>query len=1582
MSAPSSYESDTSVSVPSAGTFKFGISSLSAHGHSDSLVSHVEVVLKEFQREYERMSGFLQTIEQQCDVIKAVAAIGNDDSHFLEVSALATSFYYVTLMLRDFRDQIDKMIFEIDELVKHNIVSDPGQSSSQSLDSSAVDELKEKYLLYERKQIVDNCVTQMSLKKDAAFGLQGTDYGRLFENDLFWFYSIDHDAVGGSSPLTLNLKMYTDLPESPALHWHTGQLSVFACNCKYFDSKKPIHSHCVFLPKELPTFEVCDVFNQNLISFDVFLLQVQTLGWLDSVYQIPLCTKFPLRISSWTSSNELPYAMFLARSLSLSLLCEPIRIYDYLKYFWDMIWSSNSVYSIEMRNRPMVIDGEIYILGLKKYFDAKFFSEYLLNRFLESNIIVNDVYTQALNYLERQSSEFVVTQMSGELVNRALILLSLAYIYQDASKTQMDIHPVFRYCLINKVWTFDSWVPNFTQEEYVKFVAKVNQIAKSPDYIFEPRLDYKYDSSNGVIHNLKNYVDFVHTKTRADTNMYAAYFPIIQSSGSGKTRLIRQLMKFYPVYYICIRGPGISGSPPRSPCVAEYFKESILQAEYFEWIFMRILYHHLERIVENDVWLLKNNNVKHHCYGEHSFNTYSSTSNPTDCENLWKDVFDRFDTNDCFNFASKAFSPDSSTPHEMKSKLKSLEIVLNLENPENIDSSPLKVAIATIQSLATLIESKYKAGGYSPNGTHLQRPVFPLVVSVDEISEILPLDLKSNRVFELEKFQELQHSNLKRIRQAAASFKSFIVVTVMDTFSGLWLYSPPTSFDPSGRVFKRDATVFHPFIVFPFPRRLELPAAFCKYTDIVVDGKFRNSLTFNRFDMVLQSRPLFYGYICETDAFIESQLSDPDFDQDAEFVLDMMQAGWNIIINAAYSKLVDVTSFQDLKFNDSISSKQSLPEYFVLISIFAARFGVMPKVEGFKLSLIARNVATLREIDDSRQFAEVLYVMEPMIGEAATRAMNTASSQSVSAEVTATNSISKTYLFDWGFKLVCREALQGNLGTVTHLGYFAEVVAAMLFARAFDKSNMYAASGNDIDLTFKKRLPSQKDSQASLPESESSSNSSHQQSKPLPHSSRPIVEDGNIQKKFANIPFAGSPVTVYSWLSNLIKPEYFNYFTKFDNADRNAVPQALKSWIRILQFCQPSKRKLNRIDLAVYFSNYCAITCDPFTEGFDIVIPMALPLDRKEHSDIENENINGNHNIESDGMGVRNDDVNQETDTMGRDRHCNEQEQTVTKPHTDDIEQEHAGTNIESNLINQDNDSTNIAKQQTDAYASLSDIEAKSDYIKSFSGIFIQVTSHSEPVSKFKHAEFVKKLIESARDIIPSGPIVTVIMYMNSGMRCFKDYKKKSKTDGNVKDCNFVSICCTPDEIRFDMDVNTRCPCLLAKVQKSDLGSKRRTSERLAQAKRNKVEASNKTVSNSEANDAVSEDNGNSPDRSCHIGSTRQKQKSVPKPSTKSALEIDSKYDLNEVVHITCSGFLNDTFDNVLDASCIQAALRVIRNDTHDPVEVRCSQLFFKKPDTAIRNERAAHNPSNLTSEFHTAKVVVNDMERLLLSRK
>lgn len=75
-----------------------------------------------------------------------------------------------------------------------------------------------------------------------------------------------------------------------------------------------------------------------------------------------------------------------------------------------------------------------------------------------------------------------------------------------------------------------------------------------------------------VFDTLVNYMECYCSKK---VNYIAPYTSLITSSMMGKSRLLKQIAKYTPLIYICLRDPTSSGYPKRSPCIADWLFQGV-----------------------------------------------------------------------------------------------------------------------------------------------------------------------------------------------------------------------------------------------------------------------------------------------------------------------------------------------------------------------------------------------------------------------------------------------------------------------------------------------------------------------------------------------------------------------------------------------------------------------------------------------------------------------------------------------------------------------------------------------------------------------------------------------------------------------------------------------------------------------------------------------------------------------------------------------------------------------------------------------------------------------------------------------
>ncbi len=657
-------------------------------------------------------------------------------------------------------------------------------------------------------------------------------------------------------------------------------------------------------------------------------------------------------------------------------------------------------------------------------------------------------------------------------------------------------------------------------------------------------------------------------------------------------------------------------------------------------------------------------------------------------------------------------------------------------------------------------------------------------------------------------------------------FKESIVLTAMDTMAGLWLFSPPAELDSSARVVEKLYKMFHPFIQFPFPRNMHLPEPFAVFTDTLVNDVTGTPYSYSRFDMVIRSRPLFLGCLSSN---IGPNAETRRLKQDYTISLDFE---WCEAADLACSKLLGVMTLDKLEFSRGISSKSLSTEFYIMFSIFSARFPILPLNTIARQQLVNGNIATLRSVSEDRDVARVTYVEEPLVGEAAVRVMNTM----------VLNGSVHERMFDIGLAVVCNEALESQLGYNVEYGSFAELAASMLVARAFDCANNFA---NVFTRTLllresgKARVIVKPDANGEYPTFAAEKSSEYRL-------------DSSVTSVFSELPHAGAPVTVFKWICTLINGQAAEDLRdRLSGANSQQFP-ALAGWVRILQFIPSKNRHVYRIDLRRLYMKYASMACHRFCPGFDLVVPFLIhPPRAKDGSQVD--------------MGA-----------------------TMTN-----------GQYITASPAN-------------------------------FSGIFIQVKAYSDAVSRPLHSKIVKHLIQCARDIVPEGPIVTMVFYLRAGVKHCMSRRAEIQEPHTRSPDHYATVCLTPDEILRDM-----CQSDFCHKHHNHVGEE---GARETAAARQTSRASSRSS------------RSRSP-------SAKRPRRATPRMTT----EIDACM-LEDVVHVTCSGMSLETFGPFISKTLLQKMQSVISKDVDVPVEILESEKLFARTGNEMRDHLRTVAP--LESEY------------------
>ena len=110
-------------------------------------------------------------------------------------------------------------------------------------------------------------------------------------------------------------------------------------------------------------------------------------------------------------------------------------------------------------------------------------------------------------------------------------------------------------------------------------------------------VNVKFINNNRELECLIETIQYLTTTSVSSLKLFAPYLPIIQSSGSGKTKLLIELLKEYPGSYVVFRNPGSSGAPLQSEvsslviqCIADNPDVQVVEMAFYIWASIRFVY--------------------------------------------------------------------------------------------------------------------------------------------------------------------------------------------------------------------------------------------------------------------------------------------------------------------------------------------------------------------------------------------------------------------------------------------------------------------------------------------------------------------------------------------------------------------------------------------------------------------------------------------------------------------------------------------------------------------------------------------------------------------------------------------------------------------------------------------------------------------------------------------------------------------------------------------------------------------------------------------------------------------------------
>lgn len=177
----------------------------------------------------------------------------------------------------------------------------------------------------------------------------------------------------------------------------------------------------------------------------------------------------------------------------------------------------------------------------------------------------------------------------------------------------------------------------------------------------EKAFDLQFQDPHGMKEDFRIYLNRKH-KTWKSNNHYIPYSTIFQSSGYGKSRLIKEMAKDIPTIYICLRDAKSTGYPLRTNVGADLFERVLGNLkEGEEWRFLYVLQHAIQYFQE------ELEEIKSSCNSNINEELWNRQMNTGFCNKVWTEIqkrsedwqnIDYSDVNSSVDFITKENSND------------------------------------------------------------------------------------------------------------------------------------------------------------------------------------------------------------------------------------------------------------------------------------------------------------------------------------------------------------------------------------------------------------------------------------------------------------------------------------------------------------------------------------------------------------------------------------------------------------------------------------------------------------------------------------------------------------------------------------------------------------------------------------------------------------------------------------------------------------------------------------------------------------------------------------------------------------
>ena len=453
--------------------------------------------------------------------------------------------------------------------------------------------------------------------------------------------------------------------------------------------------------------------------------------------------------------------------------------------------------------------------------------------------------------------------------------------------------------------------------------------------------------------------------------IYAPYFALIQSSGTGKSRLMLESGRFVYVIYICWRPAASSGYPPRS-AIVDHFME-FKSADRLEIEFNKFHVACLDLLLDKlilgwspEKWL-EFQNVHHGgiLFAEAVKSKMDSIGND---QKAWASIFKRFDKEKdswsplfCKNLESMFDGLKASMDTEFKvDAVKSTEdtnfsmgpmdtdVQVNTEGTNSNSGNPIK------DTKKPTKESKYDI--LLELISRFRENKVPLVVFEHDEGSNLLKDVEKVSMF------KILRRSLKAFPFDYANLLQYCSV-ITDTNSNISNFSPALRFDPSRRI-SGDETLSDlasPFWAFLGWLTIDITTAKSLLSSVIFCDKHPEPLTKEMAKKVSDSELEFQRVIFGLGRPLWHLLNDKSLplSRSVEFAMKKMCGG------------------SDYYYSESVFDDASCIAYLDCIAMAS-----LTPVSCFTSEIIASKMGLCVGIDDNREIVRSMYESEPILVEA------------------------------------------------------------------------------------------------------------------------------------------------------------------------------------------------------------------------------------------------------------------------------------------------------------------------------------------------------------------------------------------------------------------------------------------------------------------------------------------------------------------------------------------------------------------------------------------------------------------------